>query len=180
MYKVDVEIKGITPLLMHRFLENEPKPEKRGEDIENEEIAEHRLYKNDKGEVIVPNEWIIRAMFKVASDFKVEGMRKKTMKSLLPGNIYIEPEAIKIEPQKWAVDKRTVVIPSTRGRVMRFRPKFENWKLSFKVLVMDDRIKPEILHHILEEAGRRSGIGDGRSIGFGRFIVSKFGEPETQ
>ena len=175
MYEVNVEIEGITPLLMNRFIEDEEIPKKKGEQKETEEDAKKRLYLNEKGEIIVPSEWLLRAMDRVSSEFKVEGMKRATYKSLLAGNIFIEPEAIKIEPQEWIVDKRSVVIPATRGRIMKYRPKFnQGWKLKFKIKVFDDRIKKEVLYHILVEAGRRAGIGDGRTIGMGRFIVKSF------
>lgn len=174
MYTVQVRIKGVTPLLMNKFVEKEANPQKRGEEEDTPELAKEKVYRNDKGEIIVPAEMILRAMDKVSSEYKIEGMKKTTAKSLLPGNIFIEPEGIKIEPQNFVVDKRTVVIPATRGRVIRYRPKFPEWKLEFKIHIFDDRIKPEILQHILSEAGRRAGIGDGRKIGFGRFVIEQF------
>jgi len=175
VYSMRVEIEGITPLLQNKFIEDQEVPQKKGEAHDSPDLVPYKLYKNDKGEIVVPSEWIIRAMERVASEFKVEGMKKVTYKNLLPGNIYIEPEAIRIEPQKYSIDKRTVVIPSTRGRIMRYRPRFEKgWKLAFTIRVFDDRIKKEVLKHILEDTGRRVGIGDARRIGMGRFIVTRF------
>jgi len=175
MFRVKVKIKGTTPLLMNKW--NQELAEAR---TDRPEFAEKRLYKNDKGEIVVPAEWIERAIMKVAKDFKVEGQRKITYALLLPGNVIIRPEFIKIEPQKWVIDARTVVIPSTGGRVMRYRPKFENWSLEFSIDVIDERIKPETLQKILVDAGRRVGIGDGRSIGFGRFMIEKYEVQESE
>lgn len=175
MYRVAVEIEGITPLLQNKYIEPQEIPQKKGEAHDSPELVPYKLHKNDKGEIVVPSESIMRAMETVAGEFKVEGMKKATYKNLLPGNIYIEPEGIKIEPQSYVIDKRPVVNPVTRGRIMRYRPKFEKgWRLAFIIHVFDDRIKKEVLKHILEEAGRRVGIGDGRRIGMGRFIVTKF------
>jgi len=173
MKTYEVEIEGITPLMMNRILEPEEIPKKQGEAFDSQELAHKKVYKvGDK--IVVPSEWIIRAMQRVAGEFRVEGMKKTTYKQLLPGNVFIEPEFIEIDPQEYVIDKRTVVIPTTRGRVWRYRPKWPKWKLKFKIKVFDERIKQEVLNHILVEAGRRVGIGDGRSIGFGRFIVTKF------
>ena len=173
MEEYEVTIKGITPLMSNRFLENEETSGKKGEVEDSPELADKKVYRvGDK--VVAPSEWIQRAMEKVASEFKVEGMGRTTYKTLLPGNIFINPEYIPIEPQSYVIDKRSVVNPFTKGRVIRYRPKWTNWKLSFKIQVFDKRLKEDVLRNILTEAGRRVGIGDGRKIGFGRFVVTKF------
>ena len=176
MYDLDVEIEGVTPLLQNKIQPSEAVVKKRGEEQETEETAKSRLYKLEDGTIVVPSEWILRAMDRVSSEFKVPGMKRTTYKTLLPGNVNITKEAIPIEPQSWVVDERTVVIPSTRGRVWRYRPKFPKWKLRFTFRVFDTRIDKKTLITILQEAGRRIGIGDARKIGFGRFIVSGVGE----
>ena len=172
-----VEIEGIRPLLTNRYMEDEVAVKKRGEEKDNEELAKKKVYQVD-GKLVIPAEQIERAMEKVASSFKVEGQGKKTYKDLVQGAVFVEPEYIEIRPQKFEIDKRTVVIPSTRGRVARYRPKWNpGWKLKFKVRVMDDRVTPEVLQKIIDEAGRIKGIGDGRSIGMGRFMLTSF-KPE--
>ena len=169
-----VTIKGVRPLLMNKWVEDNS-IKKRGEVQDSAELCEHKLYKLN-GKLVQPAEHIERAMEKVASSFKIKGAGKKTYKDLVQGAVFIQPEFIEHKVQKWVVDKRTVVIPSTKGRILRFRPRLDEWELDFTVQVLDDRVTPEILKLILDEAGRLKGIGDGRSIGFGRFIVTRFEE----
>lgn len=55
-------------------------------------------------------------------------------------------------------------------KVMRARPQFLNWSLSFDVSFMDDMIDAQDLRRIVEHAGRVIGIGTYRPR-FGRFAV---------
>jgi len=174
MKKYKVEIEGIRPLLTNKKLEDEEAVRKRGEEQDSEELAKKKVYKVGN-KLVIPAEQIERAMEKVASSFKLEGQGKKTYKDLVQGAVFVEPEFIEITPQGFEIDRRSVVIPSTKGRITRYRPKWKSgWKLKFEVRVMDDRVKPEVLQKIIDEAGRIKGIGDGRSIGMGRFMLISF------
>ena len=56
------------------------------------------------------------------------------------------------------------------SKVMRCRPIFLNWSASFEVAYMEDVIDKADLQRVVEEAGRRIGIGTYRPR-FGRFTV---------
>ena len=68
------------------------------------DIDEHALIAWIKvgDKIVVPSVWILSAMFKVSSDVQVPGMKRKTYKQLLPGNVFIKPEFIEIE--NWEKD----------------------------------------------------------------------------
>ena len=77
------------------------------------------------------------------------------------------------------VDARPVTIPATKGRVMRYRPRFNEWGAKFNVLVNDDILDVDTVHQLLNEAGLTIGIGDFRPEKrgpFGTFRVTKFEE----
>ena len=169
MERYKVKIKGVTALLMNKWC-NELQEIKQ----DKIEYAKKRLYTNDKGEPVIPAEWIERALMIVAREEQVKGFKKLKYSSILPGNLIIEPRYIVFEHNGMKVDERTVVIPSTGGRVIRYRPRFDEWKATFEITILDERITQEILQKLLIEAGRRIGIGDGRTIGFGRFILEEF------
>lgn len=174
MKKYKVEIRGIRPLLTNKWITEEEAVKKKGEDKDDEAMAKLRAYEVD-GKYCIPSEQVERAMEKVASSFKLKGMRSKSYKDLIQGAVFLSPEFLEIKPQQFEIDKRTVVIPSTRGRVMRYRPKWKTgWKAEFIIEVMDDRVTPDILQKVIDEAGRIKGVGDARSIGMGRFMVTKF------
>ena len=58
---------------------------------------------------------------------------------------------------------------------MRYRPRFDEWELDFRLIVNDDQIPTEIIRSILEHAGKHEGLGDYRPK-YGRFEVIKFEE----
>ena len=105
---------------------------------------------------------------------------KSNMSKAFAGFCIIEPEAIIHENQQWITDRRAVVIPSTRGRVMRNRCRFDEWSLKFNVKILDsDEISEKLLSDALSYAGNYIGIGDYRPQKkgmYGRFIVSSLKE----
>ena len=179
MKSINVEITGIAPLLHHRFQteehgENASKSKKKVYDPTAE--AEKCLYRNASGEIYQPAEHIFQSMVKGAVAYKFEG--KKTYKDVITSGIAISPEDIPlITENDYEIDARPVVIQ--RSRVVRWRPRFNEWKVRFTIDILDDEnISVPILKDILETAGKTKGIGDYRPR-FGRFMVSKFEEVDS-
>lgn len=65
------------------------------------------------------------------------------------------------------------------ARVMRTRPKFTDWKLSFVVELFPSELNPTDLQNAIANAGRYVGIGDFRPR-FGLFVVDAFEEIKTK
>lgn len=177
--KFNVTIKGICPMLQHRFSEEKLTQikKKTGDkvlsDIEKRAVADQYLYKNPKGKVCQPSSHIEGAMIKAASSIGLAGAGKKTYKDLIKASCFVFPEYIPHKNQEWTVDSRSVVNPSTGGRAMSYRPRLEEWELDFTMEVNDDRADAEAIKEILINAGLRNGIGAFRPR-FGRFEVVKF------
>ena len=178
--KFDVEIKGICDLLQHRFDEakltggrGKISGDKTIGEKEKRAKAEAFLYLDNKGKVCQPASHIEGAMVKASTQFKMQGAGKKTYKELVKGGVFVFPELIVQKNQKWDVDARSVVNPTTRGRSMCYRPKLSDWSLGFTMEVNDDRADEEVIKQILEHAGSYIGIGAYRPR-FGRFEVTKF------
>lgn len=179
MKKINVEITGVAPLLQHRFAteehgQNTSKSKKKVYDPKIE--AERCLYKNTKGEIYQPAEHIFQSMVKAAVDFKFE--KKRTYKDVITSGILVEPDEIPlIYDSSYEIDARGVVIQ--RSRIVRWRPRFNNWKLNFTINILDDEnISVPVLKEILEKAGATKGIGDYRPR-FGRFMVTQYKEIEV-
>ncbi len=171
MKTINVEITGIAPLLQNRFPveehgQNQTKAKKKVYIPEDE--AKKCLYIRD-GQIFQPAEHIYQSMVRAAVDFKYEG--KKTYKDVITSGILVEPEEIPLISEKpYEIDTRPVMIQ--RSRVLRWRPKFNQWKLGFKITILDEKnINQITLKEILDRAGSTKGIGDYRPR-FGRFIVS--------
>ena len=178
MKTVNVSIKGVAPLLQHKMsLATEAqlvsKTKKSSGQSKGDDPIDS-LYVVD-GKIVEPAEHILLAVIKRLSSYKIQGKGKKTFKEIGIGSLCIEPEFIEHQNPTWVPDSRTVVIGATRGRIVRIRPRFNDWSLSFRFVLINDDLPVEVLKSALDDAGREGGIGDYRPR-FGRFIVTEFKE----
>lgn len=95
MKKFKVTIKGIVPLLQHRFPSEreEEKAKKVSGSRDYSEEVELSLYKDEKGQIYQPADHILNAMIKAAGDFRIAGRGKKTYSapiSSLTGDLIVE------------------------------------------------------------------------------------------
>lgn len=86
------------------------------------------------------------------------------------------PEVLTQDPEAPVyLDVRSVRNPTTRGRNVRYRVAASaGWRAAFRILWDRTVVSTGEMQAVLRDAGRLSGIGDGRSIGFGRFEVLRF------
>lgn len=172
--KYNATIRGICPLLMHKFDDNKDSNKliKSGSENRDPKLdAQNSLYKNERGVICQPASHIEGAMIRASTSYNMAGKGKKTYKDAFKGGVFVEPQMIPHKNQKWNIDSRNVMIQ--RARIIRSRPRFDNWELSFSIINTDERIRGEILKEILSDAGRYFGIGDYHPR-FGRFEVIKF------
>jgi hypothetical protein len=188
-YSIDVSIKGISPLLHHRF----PMPDfsqlskggkvKSGEKDYTQEWRS-ALYVNSNNELYQPSTHLDGALVRAAGSFRVQGRGSRTYSQLFKGNVFVAPDEISmmdmIMPENLDtdgdkplyLDVRPVVIQ--RARIVRIRPCFKSgWELDFVIEVIDDQIPANVVNEVLIMAGKTVGIGDFRPK-FGRFMVTHF------
>lgn len=73
------------------------------------------------------------------------------------------------------MDIRSVRNPSTKARNVRYRVAASpGWQAQFNILWDKTIISKGEMEAILRDAGQLVGLGDGRSIGFGRFAALSF------
>lgn len=183
MKTVDIEIKGVSPLLINRFKEQDeiPKTMKKGKKDYGtpREQAEQTPYFDKKTQLLwVPSSWVTGTIATVASDYKLSGTRK-SVKSVSGGAIIPCEEKVyfkeKYKLKDIEIDSRPVVVQ--RARIMRHRARLESWTLQTSVEIDDSILQPSQVHDILNDAGRRAGMGDFRPPKggpFGRFNIVKF------
>lgn len=169
-----VTIEGIKPVLQHRYHNSdEPDPSsvkvtgRPAYELEGEKAA----YRDHEGNLCQPGDHIHASMVKSAANFKIPGRRGKTYKDLIQASIDIEPEMIPHKKQDYVIDKRAVVVQ--RSRIMRYRPRLDEWELEFELHVIDEQLDVKVVKDILDYAGRSVGIGDYRPK-FGRFTITKW------
>lgn len=73
------------------------------------------------------------------------------------------------------LDVRSVKNPATRARNVRYRIAAKpGWQMTFNIEWDKTVISRDQMEAVTIDAGRLCGLGDGRSVGFGRFAVIKF------
>lgn len=191
MKRFELEIKGTTPLLQHRMTEEElfgllgakSGKKKDKEEQTPREIAEKYTYKDETG-YCVPTSYLVGAFKNVASEYKQKNSQRKSLKSIAGGILRPEVEFSSIldesdKPLKnFEVDIRKAT-NHQKGAVAVCRPRFDKWKLKTTIVVDDELVSPDTVLDMLNDAGKRSGIGSFRvSKGgyFGQFVVTKFEE----
>jgi len=171
-----VEIKGMSPLLMNRFLPAELLETKVKRGNTKDVNVEDKLYVTEDGKPYVPSTYIRNSLIEAGKSIRIKGRGKSTYSKLLGSSLIVQPDNIIINSSTgWESFTVTAVNPTTKGRVMVTRPMFKDWTLSFEAVVLDD-ISEEVFRNILDEAGRYVGIGDWRPAKkgmYGKFIVTK-------
>lgn len=170
MKSVQITIEGISPLLMHKYPMT---PIEALEKKTPQEQAELALYSNGDGPY-VPGIGLQRAMIAGAAYSKGKG--RASLAKVVAACVLVSPEYLRIT-EKWEIDSRPVVIPSTKGRVMRHRPRFNTWHVSAEISYDETLLTREQLHRVLTDTGQRVGLLDFRPEKkgpFGRFQVTIF------
>lgn len=186
MENVKVTIEGTTPLLMNRFTDSAALAVSGGTSsvmVGNKgtprEQAEKKLYIDEHGVLHLPGPNIFRAIIDAGAFHKAGRSKITTQKSsLVPAAVALVEMTCPIkgtsgDPQ-WEVDSRSVVIPSTGGRIMCHRPRVDAWRISFTLEVDTGMFSLPLVRQLLDDAGKRIGLGDfrpARKGPFGRFVV---------
>jgi len=176
MQRIEVKIKGISPLLqgkfpLEQFLEERVVKKKKANSLND---AEESVYKNGEG-FYCPSTYLEGALRSAGKSFKTG---RKSYASIVSSQVYVEPEEIPLETSGWKPFIRVVVNHNMRSaRVPCNTPRFNDWSLTFQLLVEDDALASDTLKRILEYAGVHEGIGVWRPNlqgKFGKFIVEEW------
>jgi len=170
--KVEVTIKGISPLLMNKFplVPVEGLDKKTPE--EQCEIRAHRDLTNSGG-LYVPGVAVHRALIGAATYSKGKG--RASLQKPVAACVMVSPERIPLGVNEYVIDSRAVVMPATGGRVVRHRPRIDEWKISFTVEYDDLLLKETELRRVVDDMGARVGLLDfrpERKGPFGRSMVT--------
>ena len=184
MKVIESEVRGVTPLLMNRFPglgQFDEKVKIVNPNIDGVQDAVKKLY-SINGTIYQPASHIRGTLINAGKDLRIKGKGKATYSKTLASMVVVEPEAIPHKFKEWTVFPACTVNPSTKGRIVTYRPKFDKWELEFR-LIIDDEVPIEVVKEALERAGRYVGIGDWRPATkgmYGKFMVTKFDvvEPE--
>jgi hypothetical protein len=179
--KVNVSIKGITPLLMHKFVDGADRITK---DMLPRDIAETYTYRTDNGELYIPSDCIMACMKFAGKWHKVgRGAMTNSKSSLIPAGISITPLKCLLNVKDFEVDSRPVVNNNINARIMSHRPRLDEWQTSFEMEI-DDEIfhdskmgTEKRIRMVLDDAGKKVGLLSFRPAcggSFGRFMVTSW------
>ena len=178
---VKVTIEGLSPLLMHAY------PMVPIEAVEKktvEEQAELAAYRDPDGSLCIPSTAIQRALVAGAAYSKGKGrasLQKPAAACLLVEELYLplpkinDSRGTAPHGRDFAIDSRPVVIPATKGRVLRHRPIVHKWGTSFTLCYDDSLLSGKQVRQIVDDTGKNVGVLDFRPEKkgpFGRFIVT--------
>lgn len=169
MAQATVTIEGTSALLMHKYPEIPIEGLDKKEPMEQAEHAAYRI--TGSKELCIPGVAIQRALVKASSYSKGKG--RASLQKIAAACLMVLPENIGLGTDKFTLDSRPVVIPATKGRIMRHRPRIDKWKGSFglewdETLMTEDQVKK-----IVEDMGKRVGLLEFRPACNGPYGRSK-------
>lgn len=190
---INIEITGNTAVLMNRFTdENEvqvtsgSRPSTVGERGSPRDQATKTAYLDSKGALYIPTQNLYACIINAGKFHKVGKTKVTTVKSsLVPaGIIMLDGLALPLlspksnKPLKsFEVDSRRVVIPATGGAVMRHRARVDDWRLRFSIEVDTEVFDVNFVRTLVDDAGKKIGLGDyrpERKGPFGKFKVTNW------
>jgi len=184
---INVKIVGVSPLLMHSpsAMTNVDETESAkvtssARKITTPEVeAEAVAYRLKSGNLYLPATAVKGAMVNASSFRKLGG--KLALKPFIAGGTIVLPHEIDLKQKKFEVDRQTVVIKATKGRIVRCRPRLDKWEAEFQIRFNDEMFSSDAyidnIKLCLVDAGLRIGLLDFRpqkSGSFGMFKVVKW------
>lgn len=186
--KYTVQVSGVAPLLMHNGQTADPlnpfakrmkaissKRKKTEEDYSALADIEWEagLYTDENGEVCLPSHVVSAAIR--------DGAKKSKNGKAFGPAVFVEGDAHLDIGRKRTVEKlrddpkfrdaRNVRVG--QSRVVRTRPRFDEWGAKFTVLLDTELIEPDTLRKAIDDCGAQVGFGDYRPQ-YGRFLVESF------
>jgi hypothetical protein len=188
MKKYSITLQGLTPYMQHRMDDQklEDWEKNRKGIIERPDIsqsdslrAEFHCYRNSDGQCFIPAEHFRQSFINAGAFVKSKvGNARKSMKNVVAAMFMVSPEEI-ILPNYDAIDKRSGVNRNVKARIIVIRPKWNNWKITFTLLVDNDTITESTITEIINYSGSYVGIGSYRPTNngyFGRFELTELKE----
>lgn len=171
--RVKCTIEGTSAVLMHKFPMEPIKAIEKKTPEEQAELAAYRDPETDK--LYIPGIAIQRSFVGAATYSKGKG--RASLQKPVAACVMVSPEYCDLGVKEYKIDSRPIVVPSTRGRVIRHRPRLDTWAVSFEIDYDDELLTETQVRQVVDDAGSRVGLLDfrpERKGPFGRFVVVKW------
>lgn len=176
-YRAEVTIEGVAPILFHRWncesVESKSNAKKGSKEKKTDDVESY-VYRNPKGELCVPGEYLRGSIVGAAKFQQDPRSPRKSAADLFKATVVSLTELASLGTKDWDyLDKRRVCIQ--RNAITRSRPAMhEGWRAAFILMVnLPEYVNPQLLNTTIQAAGKLIGLGDFRPS-FGRFNVIKF------
>ena len=176
-YIAHVTLEGTSDLLFHRWnVESVAEKSKaaKGSKSKKTDDVESYVYRNDKRELCIPGEYLRGAIINAAKFRQDPRSPRKSAMDLFKASIVSLTDLATLGKTEWDyLDQRRVQVQ--RNGITRSRPAIlKGWKAQFQLMVnIPEYVPQDILHEVINNAGRLIGLGDFRPS-YGRFVVVKF------
>jgi hypothetical protein len=187
--RIKLELRSTTALMMHsERLANPQDPitkqiaaftskKKNKTDADVAEISRLEwyggLYTDADGNIVIPSANIAKSLRDAGT---VTKSGKKIEQGLTPYALNVPlilPGNVRHQDKLWGkpeyIDKRLVKVG--QARIVRARPIFSNWGVVAEFELLEDVLNLDDFIAIAELAGRATGLGDARRIGYGRYTA---------
>lgn len=178
---VTVEITGTNPLLMHAFKEENllESTRKMDKNLTKEQLAEKFTYRDEQGYLYIPKQAIWGCLTEAGRYVTFHGKKRVATKkdSLLALGLAIIEEKISLGVKDYIIDAQAVINPSTGGHSMCYRPRLNEWKVTFNLRINTKEFILSLVRELLDKAGTVAGLLDyrpSRKGWFGTFKVTRF------
>lgn len=192
MLTAKVTITGARPILWHAFgPETLPltKRERTGVAGNDPEEWKKSVLMTEKRQLFVRPTYIFGAL-RDGARYTKKG--RSSLQALLTATLqvlddeilldrFVPPEPLPLDPTASVyLDVQSVKNPTTRARNVRYRVAASApWELNFTILWDRTVVSRAEMEAVVIDTGRLVGIGDGRTIGYGRFALDHFAVSEA-
>jgi len=180
-YRVSVTIEGVAPILFHAWnvesVESKSKAKKGSAEKKSDDVESY-VYRNEKGNISIPGEYLKGAIVGAAKFRQDPRSPRKSAADLFKAAIISLTPLADLGARDWDyLDRRRVCIQ--RNAITRSRPAMrEGWKAKFTLMCnLPEYVDAAMLNETIQQAGKLIGLADFRPS-FGRFIVTEFKEIE--
>lgn len=178
--KFEIKIRSISPLLFNtrqRDLDLEIKKLKKDQLEEWEQNNWRRKAElNSNGDVVLPARWFRAAFIEGCKFTKIVphfATSKRQTYTKYASSMLFNEGTFRCKPSKLKDYGAFVGAQGANSstKVWRIRPMIDEWETTFEIIDTGNRMLLDELKQIIGDTGMVLGVGDGRSLGFGRFEV---------
>lgn len=182
-FTVKFTLEGVSDMLFHRWNNEEVEAKataKKGSKKKKTDNVESYVYRNDKGVICLPANYVRMSMVEAGRYFQDPRSPRKMAKDLFKASIVpielLAPITTVTDnvADTWDyLDKQRVTIQ--RAGITRVRPAFlKGWRATFVFQSLQpEYLDEQMFHQALALAGRTVGLADYRPT-YGRFLVQHF------